>query len=163
MSVRPRCKHCTLLSSTLALLLAALFLPSIVAAQQEEAPRYDIFVGYQFLHPGGNVPSPNGTPSNPMPRKLNDMPKGIGASFTYNFSPFWGMEADVGHSGYSNNYVTTVSGGPRLMFRMPDSDIFLHGLVSYNRLQVDLLGTSHGVGGVIGGGFDVKFTRLLSW
>jgi outer membrane protein OmpA-like peptidoglycan-associated protein len=161
MSFSLRCKHFTVFH-TLAILGAVLFLPSVGGAQSE-APKYDIFVGYQFLHPGGQVGSPQGTASNPMPQKLGDMPVGIGSSFSFNFSPLWGLEADVGHNGDSNNYVTTVSGGPRIMFRMPDSDVFLHGLVSYSRLQVDLVGTSHGIGGVIGGGFDLKFTRLVSW
>ena len=145
-----------------AVLVAALLLTSVAVAQ-EETPKYDVFIGYQFLHPGGKVPSPTGTPSNPMPRELSEMEKGVGASFTRNLSPVFGLEGDVGQSGVSGNYVTTFSGGPRLMYRMPDGDLFIHGLVGYNRLAVDGLGSSGGIGGVIGGGFDLKFTRWLFW
>jgi hypothetical protein len=91
---------------------------SSATAQDESFPRYDIFAGYQWLHPGGNVPFAN--PGNTSSQKLPDMPKGIGGSFTYNRTSLFGLEGDVGTNGASNNYLTTVGVGPRLMFRLED-------------------------------------------
>ena len=77
-------------SALLAVLLLAFFLPIDVLAQNDSTtPKYDVFVGYQWLHPGGTVPSPFGTPANPIPLKVPDLAKGFGASFTYNFDNFW--------------------------------------------------------------------------
>ena len=146
-----------------AVLLAVAWASSTAAAQDDAVPKYDVFLGYQFLSPGATVASPNGTPSNPGPRTLPDMPKGIGAAFTYNFSSHWGLEGDVGSNGKINDFVTTVSAGPRLMLRLDDADLFVHALVGYNRMQIDSFPASVGVGGIIGGGIDFKLTRMLSW
>jgi len=53
--------------ASLAFVISALLLPATLLAQDDSVPKYDVFVGYQWLHPGGNVPSPLGTPSNPTP------------------------------------------------------------------------------------------------
>ncbi|HMH05547.1 MAG TPA: hypothetical protein VK579_02585, partial [Terriglobales bacterium] len=58
---------------------------------QEETPKVDLFVGYQWLHPGGTVPSPFQPPTAPVAQKLGDIPQGAGASLTYNFTPHWGL------------------------------------------------------------------------
>ena len=67
-------------------------------AQSDSNPKYDVFVGYQWLHPGGTVPAVNGDPNNPTPFQVPDMAKGFGPAFTYNFDPHWGGEADLGHN-----------------------------------------------------------------
>jgi len=42
----------------LSLLGLVLLSSSRLLAQDEETPKYDLFVGYQWLHPGGTVPIP---------------------------------------------------------------------------------------------------------
>src|ERR671931_382061 len=37
------------------LALAVCLLPAVAAAQDEEVPKVDLFVGYQWLNPGGTV------------------------------------------------------------------------------------------------------------
>jgi len=147
--------------------LLALCVPTLALAQDDETPKYDWFVGYQWLHPGIDVPSPAGTPSNPIHFTVPDMSKGFGTSFTYNLDPHWGIEGDLGHNWIKpsggTDYVTTVSAGPRLMFRQQDGAFFLHTLLSYNRLGVNGLNTSNGIGGILGGGMDFRISRLLSW
>jgi outer membrane protein OmpA-like peptidoglycan-associated protein len=130
-------------------------------AQDDSNPKYDLFVGYQWLHPGAKVPNPFSSTMNPSTNPLPDMPAGFGASFTFNVDPHWGVEADFGHNW--DNYETTGSVGPRLIFRNDDGAFFAHALLSYNRLNVDGLGSSNGVGGIFGGGMDLKITRALSW
>lgn len=151
----------TAVSLFLGLLFFFLFL-SLPAAAQDEVPQYDLFIGYQWLHPGATVATFK-NPFNPVPRNLEEMPKGLGTAFAWNFTPHWAIEGDAGTNGDVNDFLTTFSAGPRLMLRQEDSDIFIHALVSYNRLQVDNLNASGGVGGIIGGGIDFKLTRLISW
>jgi len=145
----------------LGLVSVVLFL-NLSAAAQDEVPQYDLFIGYQWLHPGATVASFK-NPLNPVPRNLEEMPIGAGGAFAWNFSPHWALEGDVGGNGKDNDFLTTFSAGPRLMLRQEDSDIFVHALVSYNRLQVENLNASGGVGGIIGGGIDFKLTRLIWW
>lgn len=147
--------------NALIVLLAFLSLSTVLQAQDETVPKYDIFVGYQWLHPGAKVASPFATTSNLSTIELPDMPKGLGASFTYNFSKYVGFEGDFGTNW--DSYETTVSAGPRFIFRSEDGAYFVHALVGYNRLGIQGSTTSNGIGGVIGGGMDYKITRLVSW
>ena len=142
-------------------LISVLFPAAKSLAQDDATPKYDIFVGYQWIHPGANVPNPFSTATNPSTSPIPDMAKGFGASFTYNHDRYLGLEGDFGHNW--DNYETTVSGGPRLMFRTTDSGYFLHALLSYNRLGINGLNASNGIGGIFGGGWDLKFTRHFSW
>jgi len=141
---------------------ASIFFASVsLEAQDDSTPKYDLFVGYQWLHPGATVANPLSSAANPTAMTLPDMPKGFGTSFTYNFSKYVGFESDLGTNWDSNE--TTVSGGPRFIFRTGDGSYFVHALVGYNRLDVNGLGSSNGIGGVIGGGTDFKITRMVSW
>src|SRR5258708_10454845 len=147
-----------------AVLLTAAWVSSTATAQDADAvPKYDVFIGYQFLNPGATVTSPNGTTSNPQPRTLPDMPKGLGAAFTYNCNSAWGLEGDVGSNGKTNDFLTTVSAGPRLMMRLDDADLFVHVMVGYSRMQTDSFNASGNLGGIFGGGIDFKITRSISW
>src|SRR5271163_3827708 len=86
------------------LLSAALFATFVVAvsasavAQSDSTPKFDVFGGYQWLHPGATVPQSTGDPENPLAFQLPDMPKGIGGAFTYNMDRHWGLETDLGYS-----------------------------------------------------------------
>lgn len=142
---------------------AVLFINSSARAQDESTPKYDIFLGYQWVHPGITVDAPNYTPTNPLTQRLPDMPKGGGGSITYNFTRHLGLEGDVGVSSGSSNSLTTISAGPRLMFRMEDAALFLHGLVGLNRLNVNGLPASDRGGAILGGGFDLNLFRSVSW
>ena len=146
-----------------ALMLAVCLSPVTAAAQDQEVPKYDLFTGYQWLHPGGTVPTPFGDPNNPTGFKVPDMDKGFGVTLGYNFDHRWGAEADFGHNWGSSNYETTVSVGPRFMVRTDTTNFFLHTLLSYNRLGVDGLDSKNGMGAILGGGMDLKFSRLISW
>ena len=149
-----------------ALVLAILGIAIISApafAQSNSTPKWDIFAGYQWLHPGGTVPLAFGDPSNPTPYGIPDMSGGFGAAFTYNFDPHWGAEGDFGHNWGSSNYEMTLSGGPRFIWRTDDGNYFLHALVSYNRLNVNGLNPSNGIGLILGGGWDLPITKNFAW
>lgn len=143
------------------LTLAAIFGAQNLQAQDDATPKYDLFVGYQWLHPGATVQNPFSTVANPTALQVPDMAKGFGASFTYNFSRYVGFEGDIGHNW--DSYETTLSAGPRFIYRTGDGSYFIHALVSYNRLGVTGLDSNNGIGGILGGGADFKITRRVSW
>ncbi|MGA8762316.1 MAG: hypothetical protein WB562_05445, partial [Candidatus Sulfotelmatobacter sp.] len=136
---------------------------SPAVAQSDSNPKWDLFVGYQWLHPGGTVPAPFGDPSNPVAFKIPDMSKGFGSAFTFNFDPHWGLEFDVGHNWDDGNYETTASMGPRFIWRTDGANYFLHALISYNRLGIDHLDANNGLGAVLGGGMDLPIRKWISF
>ncbi len=91
------------------------------------------------------------------------MPAGFGAALTYNFDPRWGLELDFGHSLGNSNYEFTTSLGPRFMWRTEHADPFLHALVGYNRLSTNALGSSDGIGAIIGGGLDLPINKHIAF
>lgn len=162
MIVRKTRRMPTVLGIVLCLAVAGFSTPA--SAQADSNPKYDIFAGYQWLHPGATVPAAFGDPNNPTPYKVPDMSGGFGTAFAYNFDPHWAAEFDFGHNWGNGNYQTTVSAGPRLMLRTEGTNIFLHALVSYNRLGVQGLTEGRdGVGAIVGGGWDIPFTKYISW
>jgi len=132
-------------------------------AQSDSNPKYDVFVGYQWLHPGGTVPASNGDPSNPTGFQVPDMAKGLGGAFTYNFDPHWGAEADLGHNWGNSNYETTYSIGPRFIWRTNEANYFLHSLVSLNRVSISGLNANNGIGAILGGGMDLPISKKLAF
>ncbi|MGB8948213.1 MAG: OmpA family protein [Candidatus Sulfotelmatobacter sp.] len=132
-------------------------------AQSDSNPKYDVFVGYQWLHPGASVPAVNGDPTNPTPFQVPDMAKGFGLAFTYNFDSHWGGEADLGHNWGNDNYETTYSVGPRFIWRTDEANYFLHSLVSLNRVSIGGLSAGNGIGAVAGGGMDLPINKKLAF
>jgi outer membrane protein OmpA-like peptidoglycan-associated protein len=144
-------------------LLAVSLISSPAFAQSDSNPKWDLFVGYQWLHPGATVPAPFGDPNNPVPLKVPDMSKGLGAAFTYNFDPHWGLEFDFGHNWGDSNYETTGSIGPRFMWRTDVGNYFVHTLVSLNRANVNGLNPDNGAGAILGGGMDLPISKTVAW
>jgi outer membrane protein OmpA-like peptidoglycan-associated protein len=143
--------------------LAVSLVSSPVLAQSDSNPKYDLFVGYQWLHPGGTVPAPNSNANSPTPFTVPDMSKGVGGAFTYNFDPHWGLEFDIGQNWGNSNYETTGSIGPRFIWRTEGANYFLHSLLSLNRVDVNNLATNNGIGAVLGGGMDLPIRKGLAF
>ncbi len=98
-------------------LMLSVFLFSAVAFAQQPTPKFDIFAGYQWLDPGGNVPDgPDGS-GGVLPFKLPSMAKGGGLAFGYNFHPNFALEGDIGLNLKDNFDVSTYSIGPRFTWR----------------------------------------------
>lgn len=138
-------------------------LSDLALAQSDSNPKWDLFIGYQWLHPGATVPL--GDPNNPTPYTVPDMPGGIGSAVTYNFDSHWGGEFDFGHNWKSGgNSETTASIGPRFIWRTDDANYFLHALGGYNHLGVSgLTNGSQGLGAILGGGMDLPITKMIAW
>src|ERR1700674_1120866 len=158
----PKLRAARAVISTMLLLFATMLVSTPVFAQSDSNPKWDLFVGYQWLHPGITVPAPFGSAFNPTPFKVPDMAKGFGSALTYNFDPHLGLEFDLGHNWGNSNYETTASVGPRLMFRTDGANYFLHALASYNRLAVSGLDTHNGIGAVLGAGIDLPIAKRVS-
>lgn len=135
---------------------------SVVAfAQDEEFPKADVFVGYQWLSPGVNAPL---FPSNPpVISRLPAMAKGLGATGTYNFSKMFGLSLDFGGNWHDVGHEITLSAGPRVMWRSEDINLFAHAMLSYNELQAGSLSGRNSIGGIFGGGMDVPLWRHIYW
>ncbi len=159
MLFHPRLRSMRVLCCSLLLMLTVVLLSAVTLAQDVETPKDEIFVGYQWLHPGGTVPAPFGNFNAPTAMKLPDMPAGFGAAYTYNFQKYFGLEGDFGHNW--DDYETTVSIGPKATYRTEDANYFLHTLLSYNRLGVNGLPNGNGIGAILGGGMDLKITHLF--
>jgi hypothetical protein len=132
-------------------------------AQSDSNPKWDVFAGYQWLHPGGTVPTPFGDYNNPTGMNVPDMPAGFGSALTYNFDPHWGLEADFGHNWGSGNYELTGSLGPRFMWRTDYANYFVHTMISLNRVAVSGLNVGNGIGAVLGGGMDLPIKKWLAF
>jgi hypothetical protein len=147
--------------SVVCLLLMFAGFGTAAALGQDEAPKVDVFAGYQWLNPGGNVT----TPGDPLftPFKLPSISKGFGTSVTYNFAKNWGLSADFGGSYKNSVNEQTLSIGPRYMWRTEGLNLFAHTLLSLNILDVTGLPGKKGIGAVLGGGIDLPITKYFAW
>ena len=137
-----------------------IFLSSAVAAQ--ETPKSEVFIGYQWLNPGGTVPEAFQPSNAPVGIKPPSMGKGFGASYTYNFTKILGLEGDFGHNWSDFGYESTLSVGPKLTWRQENIDLFIHGLAGYNRFVENGITPKNGFGLIGGGGMDLKVSKRLS-
>jgi len=149
----------------LVLAVAVIALPPVLIAQSAQSgdtvPKAELFVGYQWLSPGGNVPDQNNPPA---AFKLPGIAPGMGTSLTYNFTKYLGLEGNFGfdYSHYANVEAFTV--GPKLTFRAEEVNFFVHTLFGWERLGARTHGdfASEGIAALLGGGMDLKIWRPLS-
>ncbi len=155
-------------------MIAVILISSSAFAQNDSAPpKWDLFAGYQYLHPGGTVPT--GDPNNPTPFQLPGMAKGLGSAVTYNVDPHWGLEVDFGYnkdsgsasSGYTPSSEWTVGAGPRFIWRTDNANYFLHALGNLNRVTYNAGSAgdagNNGIGVILGGGIDLPFGKVFAW
>jgi outer membrane protein OmpA-like peptidoglycan-associated protein len=134
---------------------------SCVASAQQTPPKFDIFAGYQWLDPGGNVPgAPDGN-GGILPFKLPSMGKGGGLAFGYNFHPNFALEGDIGLNLKDQFDISTYSIGPRFTWRTEGFNLFAHTLIGDNHLTSPV-GARNGLGAILGGGIDLPVVKRLS-
>jgi hypothetical protein len=151
--------------ASLALLLVIFFSCGVALAQQETPPKFDLFAGYQWLEPGGNIPG-GADPNNPgqvVPFKLPSMPAGFGLAGAYNFHPNFALEGDFGGNYKSGNDFQTYSIGPRAMWRGEGINIFAHTLLGLNHLNTANFGGHNGIGAILGGGIDLHLLKHVDF
>src|SRR5690242_652124 len=80
----------------LSLAMAALCsLATIASAQEQPAPKWELFGGYSIFDPGANVHGLLPGASLPISSRMEWNPRGAGASVTYNFNNWFGLSLDT--------------------------------------------------------------------
>jgi hypothetical protein len=135
--------------------------PNAPAPQSDSSyPKWELFVGYQWLNPGGNIPDASFSP--PAPYKLPSMPRGLGSNLSYNFTENFSLEANWGVNWTNGNHININEGvvGPKFTYRADDGvDFFLHGLVGFEKMSFLDTNNSTSVAGLLGGGMDYKIFK----
>jgi len=153
--------------------MAVLFgVGTLTAAQDHPAPRWELFGGYSFVDPGGDVHGvlPGGVL--PVSSRLESNPRGAGASLTYDFNRWFGLTLDTStHWGSGETTLakriddaafSNLSFGPKITFRSAHLSPFLEALVGDHRLMPDAFHDIDKLGFMIGGGLDVKVARHVA-
>jgi outer membrane protein OmpA-like peptidoglycan-associated protein len=144
-------------SIALLAIAATLLLVSITAlAQDQPAPKWEIFAGYSWADPNTKI--------NHVP--LRSYPAGLGASGTYDFSKWVGITLDYGghfNSGTSGTRIpstlNTVMVGPKLTFRGEHFSPFIEVLGGYSRLAPDHFTVDNRFGFMGGAGIDMNLSK----
>src|SRR5262249_21653494 len=144
------------------LLIFGLLSLSCGAYAQEEAPKADVFVGYQWLDPGATVPT---SPTNALTggENLPSMTKGLGGTATVNFSKLFGLSFDAGGNWHDIGHEITLSVGPRFVWRGEDANFFAHTMIGLNQLKAGSLDSRNSLGAILGGGMDLRLGRGIYW
>jgi len=146
------------LAAVLAVVLIAT--PIFTFAQSNETvPKEEIFLGYQWLNPGGNVPDGN-TPPNAY--KLPSEAKGFGASFAYNFTKALALEGAYGANWSGQASFHTFGIGPKVTWRGDGVNFFAHALIDLNYLEPQNASSNSGIGAILGGGMDLKLWKVVA-
>ena len=155
----------------LPLMAAALsMLGAMASAQEQPAPKWELYGGYSFFHPGADIHGflPGGLV--PVSSRLEANPRGVGASVTYDFNRWSGLTLDsstawnsgeVGLNRVDDTALSTLSLGPKFIFRHHRFSPFLEVLVGDHRLMPDAFHDIQKLGVMAGGGLDINLTPHL--
>jgi len=157
-------------SAALVLALVMVALPALLNAQtaapkastvqsDDTVPKAELFIGYQWLNPGGKVPDQNNPPN---AVELPSIPPGAGTSLAYNFTRNLALEGDYGLNFNHNATINTLSIGPKATWRGDGVDFFVHTLIGFERLSATGDLHSNGVAAILGGGMDLKLWKTVS-
>lgn len=145
---------------------------TLAAAQDRPAPKWELFGGYSFFHPGADVHGVLPEGLLPVSSRLEANPRGAGVSLTYNFNRWLGWTADIsgnlnsGESGVADRIDDTafynLSMGPKLTFRSHRFSPFLEALAGDHRLSPDAFHPINKLGFMFGGGLDVNVARHVA-
>jgi hypothetical protein len=126
----------------------------------DTVPKVDLFLGYQWLNPGGNTPDQSVPP---LAIKVPSLDKGFGSSVAYNFNRVVAAEVSWGVNWNSNYLINTFTGGPRLTWRGDGVNFYIHTLLGFERLSPQYgVDSSNGPVALLGGGMDLKLWKRVS-
>ena len=153
-------------TGALVLAIALLALPTLVNAQtlrsDDTVPRWEWFIGYQWVNPGGNIPD-GSTP--PLAIKAPSSATGAGTNVSYNFTKNLSLEGNYGgnwHSGSVGYKYNAFSVGPKLTYRGEGVNFFVHTLLGVQRFNSDFNKGTTGIAAILGGGMDIKLWEPVS-
>jgi len=166
-------RRCASVALVLAIVLIAL--PCLLNAQtapapkapsaqmSDDTPKVELFVGYQWLNPGGNIPDQTPPPAGPLAFKLPSISQGFGTNLSYNFTKYLALEGNYGGDWNRNASISVASVGPKLTFRSDNVDFFVHTLLGFERFSTRGVDSSNGIAAVLGGGMDLKLNKRISF
>jgi outer membrane protein OmpA-like peptidoglycan-associated protein len=155
-----------------AMIVALCTFTTFAAAQDQSAPRVELFGGYSFLYPHANVHGQLPGALSPLSSPLETNPRGAGASFTVNFNHWLGLTLDTstdwgsGETGLGNRIddaaFSNLSLGPKITFRRTHYSLFYEVLVGDHRLMPDAFHDVDKLGFMFGGGLDVNLAKHVA-
>ncbi len=152
--------------------IAILCASTLAAAQDQPAPKWELFGGYSFLYPNADVHAmlPGGVL--PVSSPLESNPRGLGGSLTYDFKRWFGLTLDGSthwHSGENglpmridDTAFSNISFGPKFTYRTTHVAPFLEALVGDHRLSPDAFHDIDKLGFMFGGGLDFQLSKHLA-
>ncbi|MGZ4819388.1 MAG: OmpA family protein [Terriglobales bacterium] len=158
--------HQTYRSASFALVLALVLiaLPAMLTAQSDQTPpKAEVFVGYQWLNPGGNIPDHTPPPLGPLPFKLPSITQGFGTNLAWNFTKNLALEGNYGGDWNGSASISAATVGPKFTWRGENENFFIHTLFGFERLSSRGIPSSNGIAAVLGGGMDLKINKRLSF
>ncbi len=145
---------------------------TLAVAQEQPAPKWELYGGYSFLYPGADVHGVLPLGLVPITTTLDSNPRGAGASATYDFTRHFGITVDASdHWGTNDNGTpaercktgcvdfSNLSIGPKVTFRGAHLSPFLEVLGGDQRLYPDGFHHIDKLGVMAGGGLDVNLSR----
>ncbi|MFZ0418186.1 MAG: OmpA family protein [Candidatus Sulfotelmatobacter sp.] len=145
---------------------------TLAAAQDQSAPKWELYGGYSFFYPNANVHAmlPGGLVEVSSPLESN--PRGLGGSLTYDFKRWFGLTLDGSadwHSGESglamlidDTVFSNISIGPKFTYRRRHVAPFLEALVGDQNLSPDAFHDIGKLGFMFGGGLDFKLRKHVA-
>jgi len=145
---------------------------TLAAAQDQPAPKWELFGGCSFFHPGADVHGllPGGI--SPVSSRLEPNPRGAGLSLTYDFNRWFGLTLDASTDWGSGEGTlgrkiddaafSNLSFGPKVTFHSAHFAPFLEALVGDHRLMPDAFHDIDKLGFMGGGGLDVNVSRHVA-
>ena len=161
--------RCASLALFLAIVLTAL--PAMLNAQTAPAPKAstmqlddtvpkaELFVGYQWLNPGGIVPDPV---TGAIAYKLPGIAKGLGTNLAYNFTKYVALEGNYGVDWNSHATISAVAVGPKFTWRGEGVNFFAHTLLGFERISSQGNDASNSLAAILGGGMDLKLWKPVT-
>jgi len=152
--------------------IAVLCVSGTLTAQEQPAPKWELFGGYSFLYPNTDLHGmlPGGLL--PVSSPLESNPRGLGGSLTYDFNRWFGLTLDAStHWGSGESSLektiddaafTNISFGPKIRFRGTHVTPFLEALVGDHRLTPDAFHDINKLGFMFGGGLDFKVSKHVA-
>jgi hypothetical protein len=144
-------------------------LGTLAAAQDQPAPKWELYGGYSAFYPGCDLHGLLPGAVAPVASCLKWDPRGAGATVTYDFNRWFGLTVDSsgqwgsGQSGVAARIdqveFFNLSAGPKITFRTHYFSPFLEVLGGEHRLASEVFGNDRELGFMAGGGLDLNLTR----
>jgi outer membrane protein OmpA-like peptidoglycan-associated protein/opacity protein-like surface antigen len=155
-----------IIAATLAVLCS---FATVAHAQDQPAPKWELFGGYSFFHPGADVHGQLPGALLPLSSRLEANPRGVGLSATYDFNRWFGLTLDAStHWGSGESTLfnriddvafSNLSLGPKFTLRTRHFSPFVEVLIGDHRLMPDAFHDIDKFGVMAGGGLDLNVTR----